>query len=77
VQQNAGIVCEGFTKGTLISVPLSSLSPLAEISMKVRTPDQQFMAVDYTPVGLLSTNLWHDVNALNASHSLTFADAKK
>lgn len=77
VQSSSGVVCEGFMKGTTLSIPLPVISPLGEISMRCRVDGKRVEEFDYTPAGILVKRIWKDAAASNASYTVELASNKK
>jgi hypothetical protein len=73
VQSSAGIVCEGYTPGQELVIPLPGISPLATVSMQLRKSGVPLMNVSGVPVGKLVEDLWKDAAVTDATFELTLA----
>lgn len=73
VQVSAGLVCEGFTPGSELSIPLPSISPLAVVSMKLRKPGEPIMELSGITVGTVVKGLWKEAAITGAAFEMTLA----
>ncbi len=73
VQSNIGVVCEGHVKASSLSIPLPSVSPVAELSMRCRVDGNQIAEYALAPVGTLVKQLWRDASLQDATYKVEFA----
>lgn len=73
VQPNAGVVCEGFTRGQVIEVPMPSLSPMASISVQMRKNGEPAIQITDVRLGTLAKGMWKEVAAVNVTFDLMLA----
>ena len=76
VQHNLGVVCEGFSNTRTLTVPLMDLSPLAEISMRMRKNGEPVSRVSDVLLGTLVKDFWKSSDATERAYELSFASVK-
>lgn len=70
---NSGIVCEGFTPTSEITIPLPSISPLAVVSMQLRKTGEPLMNLTDMKVGKVVKGLWKDAACTDATFEMVLA----
>ena len=76
VQQNMGVVCEGFAHTKSLSVPVPTLSPTARISMRYRKMGEPVQHLSDTVLGTLVSDFWKQPDAVNQTFEMSFASLK-
>lgn len=76
VQRNVGVVCEGFTQAGTLAVPLVSLSPVGQVSIRYRKTGQPVQQVSEVLLGTLVSDFWKEPDAVNPTYEMSFASVK-
>ena len=76
VQPNLGVVCESYSHCRTLSVPLPALSPMAQITMKLRKGGGTVETISDMPIGVLVGDFWKKPDAVNQTWDISFASVK-
>lgn len=76
VQPNLGVVCESYKRCQSLSVPLPALSPMAQITMKLRKGGGTVETISDMPIGILVGDFWKKPDSVNQAWDISFAALK-
>ena len=76
VQPNLGVVCESYKRCQSLSVPLPALSPMAQITMKLRNGGGAVESISDMPIGVLVGDFWKKPDSVNQAWDISFAALK-
>lgn len=76
VQHNLGVVCEGFSATRMLTIPLMDVSPLAEISMKMRKSGEPVCKVSGVLLGTVVKDFWKVPAVANQTYEMSLASVK-
>ena len=76
VQPNLGVVCESYSHCQTLLIPLPALSPMAQITMKLRKVGGTVETISHMPMGVLVGDFWKKPDAVNQTWDISFASVK-